>query len=44
MSDESLYREVDEEVRDFFGEIVYKTVIPRDDWIHDTWWVPATST
>ena len=25
-----LTREVDEEVRDFFGEIVYRTVIPRD--------------
>jgi chromosome partitioning protein len=25
-----LTHEVDEEVRDFFGEIVYKTVIPRD--------------
>ena len=25
-----LTREVDREVRDFFGEIVYKTVIPRD--------------
>ncbi|MEZ6070550.1 MAG: ParA family protein [Pirellulales bacterium] len=25
-----LTREVDEEVRDFFGEIVYDTVIPRD--------------
>jgi len=25
-----LTREVDEEVRDFFGEIVYQTVIPRD--------------
>jgi len=32
MYDESLEltREVDEEVRDFFGEIVFKTVIPRD--------------
>ena len=25
-----LTREVDEEVRDFFGEIVYRTVVPRD--------------
>ena len=25
-----LTREVDEEVRDFFGEIVFQTVIPRD--------------
>jgi chromosome partitioning protein len=25
-----LTREVDEEVREFFGEIVYETVIPRD--------------
>jgi len=25
-----LTREVDEEVRDFFGEVVYRTVIPRD--------------
>jgi chromosome partitioning protein len=25
-----LTREVDQEVRDFFGEIVYQTVIPRD--------------
>ena len=25
-----LTREVDEEVREFFGEIVYQTVIPRD--------------
>ena len=30
MSEESLFREVDEEVRDFFGDIVYHTVIPRD--------------
>ncbi len=32
MYDESLEltREVDEEVRDFFGEIVFETVIPRD--------------
>lgn len=32
MYDESLEltREVDEEVRDFFGEIVFQTVIPRD--------------
>lgn len=32
MYDESLEltREVDEEVRDFFGEIVFRTVIPRD--------------
>jgi chromosome partitioning protein len=25
-----LTREVDDEVRDFFGEIVFQTVIPRD--------------
>ncbi len=25
-----LTREVDQEVRDFFGEIVFNTVIPRD--------------
>lgn len=25
-----LTREVDEQVRDFFGDIVYETVIPRD--------------
>ena len=25
-----LTREVDQEVRDFFGEIVFRTVIPRD--------------
>ena len=25
-----LTHEVDEEVRDFFGEIVFRTVIPRD--------------
>ena len=25
-----LTREVDDEVRDFFGDIVYRTVIPRD--------------
>ena len=25
-----LTREVDQEVREFFGEIVYQTVIPRD--------------
>ena len=25
-----LTREVDEEVRDFFGDIVFQTVIPRD--------------
>jgi len=32
MYDETLEltREVDEEVRDFFGEIVFSTVIPRD--------------
>jgi chromosome partitioning protein len=32
MYDETLEltREVDDEVRDFFGEIVYETVIPRD--------------
>jgi chromosome partitioning protein len=25
-----LTKEVDEEVRDFFGEIVFETVVPRD--------------
>ncbi|MDZ4782757.1 MAG: ParA family protein [Planctomycetia bacterium] len=28
-----LTREVDEEVREFFGEIVFETVIPRDPWV-----------